>query len=234
MRRRWVKWAGIGLAVLVVVGFAGLRFYDPGWRYDIRGVDVSRHQGQIDWGALAVDGVAFAYIKSTEGGDWTDSRFAENWSAADEAGVLRGAYHFFSLCAPGADQATHMIATVPDEPDMLPPAVDLEFGGNCSARPSVEEFREGLDVFLEAIEAHYRMRPVLYTNADYYDEYLDDSPPDVTWWVMSPLLEPWGAPEWTFWQYLPERKAGVDGSVDRNAFSGDEADLRALTERLPD
>ena len=115
---------------------------------------------------------------------------------------------------------------------MLPPAVDLEFGGNCSARPGVEEFGVELARFLETIEAHYRMRPVVYTNARFYDEYLAQTSPDVNWWVMSPIWEPRGSPHWTFWRYFPGRRDGVEGRVDRNAFRGDEADLRALTERL--
>ena len=230
-RRRWLIRIGVTLGALVLAGVLAWRFYDPGWRYDIRGVDVSHHQGEVDWEALGGDGTAFAYIKSTEGGDWVDSRFEENWEGADEAGVLRGAYHFFTLCTPGSEQAANMIAVVPDEPGMLPPAVDLEFGGNCAARPTVISFRTELDAFLETIEEHYQMRPVIYTNAHFFRRYLQDDPPRVTWWMQSPIVEPWGAPEWTFWQYLPGPKDGVEGDVDRNVFDGTESELAALTRR---
>ena len=141
LKSRALRVAGLALVVLSVLGFVGYQFWEPGWRYDVRGVDVSRHQETIDWRSLSSDDTAFAYIKATEGEDWVDVRFSENWRSAGAAEVLRGAYHFFTFCAPGADQAANMIATVPDEPGMLPPAVDLEFGGNCSARPSVEDFR---------------------------------------------------------------------------------------------
>lgn len=234
MKRRWAGRIGIGAIVLIVAAVAVWRFYDPGWRYSVRGVDVSHHQGQVDWQALAADGTVFAYIKSTEGGDWTDSRFEENWRGADDAGVLRGAYHFFTLCTPGTEQAAHMVATVPDEPGMLPPAVDLEFAGNCSARPTVEEFRAELDTFLTTIEAHYRMQPVIYTNAHFYSQYLDKQPPEATWWMVSPVLEPWGSPDWTFWQYTPGPMDGVTGDVDRNVFDGNWTDLTALTIRDTD
>ena len=224
--------AGVALVAAALVAAVGYGFNEPGWRYEVRGVDVSHHQGEIEWDELSADGTSFAYIKSTEGGDWTDSRFSVNWREADEAGVLRGAYHFFTLCTPGTDQAAHMINTVPNEPGMLPPAVDLEFGGNCAVRPSVAEFEVELTAFLQAIEAHYRMRPVIYTNARFYNRYLDQSLLDVSWWIMSPVWGPWGSPEWTFWQYFPGRRDGVDGRVDRNVFRGDEAELRALTNRL--
>jgi len=228
---RWVKTTGIAFGVLLLIAFAGYQFWEPGWRYGVRGVDVSRHQETIDWTSLANDDTAFAYIKATEGEDWVDVRFSQNWQSAGENGVLRGAYHFFTFCASGADQAANMIATLPDEPGMLPPAVDLEFSGNCSARPSVEDFGIELGVFLERIEERYGMRPVIYTNAEFYDAYLVEQPPDVTWWIMSPVWEPWGAPEWTFWQYFPGDRAGVDGRVDRNVFRGTEEELRALTDR---
>jgi len=217
---RWPKILIVAMAAPAIVGVVAFRYWDPGRQFDVRGVDVSHHQGFVDWAALAEDDTAFAYIKSTEGGDWTDPRSAANWLAAGDAGLLRGAYHFFTLCTPGDDQAANMIATVPDEPGMLPPAVDLEFGGNCSARPEVDELLQQLDVFLVTITNHYRMRPVVYTNADFYAEYLVDRPPDVTWWIMSPVWQPWGSPEWTFWQYFPGYRAGVSGRIDRMCFVG--------------
>jgi len=231
LRSRWLRISAVALVASLVIGYLGFKYWEPGWRYDVQGVDVSHHQGSIDWVALADDGTRFAYIKATEGGDWIDSRFFENWQAAGDVGVLRGAYHFFTLCTPGVDQAAHMIATVPDDPGMLPPAVDLEFGGNCSARPAVDEFLLDLGGFLEAIKEHYGMRPVVYTNTDFYSFYLDEDPPDVIWWMMSPVWQPWGSPEWTFWQYFPGDRAGVEGRVDRNVFRGDLDELRFLTAR---
>ncbi len=47
-------------------------------------------------------GLRFAYVKATEGGDWTDPRFEKNWREARRAGLRVGAYHFFSFCRPAA------------------------------------------------------------------------------------------------------------------------------------
>ena len=71
-----------------------------------------------------------------EGGDFVDPQFAQNWQQAGAADVARGGYHFFTLCKPGAEQAANFIATVPKEAAALPPAVDLEYMGNCSDRPA--------------------------------------------------------------------------------------------------
>jgi len=95
----------------------------------------------------------------------------------------------------------------------------------------VTEFRTELDTFLTGLEAHYGQIPVIYTNADFYDHYLDESPPDAVWWIQSAFWEPWGAPEWTFWQSWPGRRAGINGAVDRNVYRGTVTELQALTHR---
>ena len=99
MRRRIV----LGAAGLLVSGAAAWWFWwVPSWRPPLEdgeryGIDVSAHQRAIDWQAVAADGIEFAYVKATEGGDFTDRRFADNWAAADAAGLDRGAYHFLLL-----------------------------------------------------------------------------------------------------------------------------------------
>ena len=98
--------------------------------------------------AVAADGVDFAYIKATEGGDFHDTRFAKNWTGAGAAGTVRGAYHFFTLCRSGTVQAANFIAIVPPAPGMLPPVVDLECVGNCSARPAKAELMTELKDWL--------------------------------------------------------------------------------------
>ena len=56
--------------------------------YAVHGIDVSRWQGPVDWPAVRSAGIAFAYIKATEGGDHADPRFPDNWQGAARAGVL--------------------------------------------------------------------------------------------------------------------------------------------------
>lgn len=145
---------------MITIVFAGWCWFVvvPNWRPLLRdgeryGVDVSAHQGEINWHRVASDGIEFAYIKASEGGDFTDSRFAENWTAAGEAGLDRGAYHFFTLCRPGDEQARHFIAVAPPDPPALAPAVDLELAGNCTRRPPASDVQAELRAFLEIVEA---------------------------------------------------------------------------------
>ena len=76
-------------------------------------MDVSHHQAEIDWTELKGRAVQFAYIKASEGATSRDPRFASNWKAALAAGVTPGAYHFFTLCKPGAQQARNFLAALP-------------------------------------------------------------------------------------------------------------------------
>jgi lysozyme len=193
---------------------------DPA-RYPVRGIDASHHQGAIDWPKLAKDDVDFAYLKATEGGDHRDRRFAENWRAARAAGIDVGAYHFFTLCRPGAVQAQNFIAAVPVARDALPPAVDLEFGGNCGRRPEGRALRRELDAYLAAVERAYGKPAVLYLTPEFLDAYRAHLPPRALW-RRSLLRAPDDTAPWHLWQYHNRgRMQGIRGPVDLNVFVSD-------------
>jgi lysozyme len=189
---------------------------DDGQSY---GVDVSHYQGEIDWSAVAGDGISFAYIKATEGGDWVDEYFALNWSSAREHGLAVGAYHFFTLCRTGRDQATNVLRVVPTDEADLPLAVDLEFPNNCADRPPVDELHRELDEFLDTLETATG-RPVLVYVQDEFDERYDIlgsfAGPR---WERSILDRPDGV-EWLVWQFIDfARVDGISGGVDLNVMS---------------
>src|SRR5947209_14311950 len=99
--------------------------------YEIHGIDVSRYQQLISWEAvrdMQVQNIrlGFAFIKATEGISNTDPYFRQNWKRAKEAGIIRGAYHFFIATKDGRAQAQHFIDKVPLETGDLPPVLDVE------------------------------------------------------------------------------------------------------------
>lgn len=218
------KRAGIG--VLAVVAFAlALWLIAINWRpstgtYPHQGIDVSRHQGLIDWQAVGQAGVGFAYIKASEGGTEKDWRFDENWLGAGKAGIARGAYHYFTLCAPGDVQAANFIAAVPADAKMLPPAVDLEFGGNCAARPTPETLITELMVFIRLVEARYHQPVTLYLTREFDAGYQVSDKVPRKLWLRSLVSEPkWGARPWTMWRASSFRHiSGISGSVDWNVM----------------
>ena len=192
----------------------------------VQGVDVSWHQGPIDWRTLAADGVAFAYIKATEGGDHVDERFAFNWREAAAAGLYRGAYHFFTLCQPGARQAANFIAVVPRDAGALPAAVDLEHMGPCRQGPTMTDIVGEARIFMDALETHYGVRPIIYTPREFHDAHLSELTGE-RFWIRSIGVPPrFRERDWIIWQHHNRgHKRGVSGPIDLNAFRGDLAAL---------
>jgi lysozyme len=215
----------LGLAAAVYIYYAGYR--PDAASYPVQGIDVSHHQGDIDWSKVARNGVHFVYIKATEGADFRDKKFQDNWRAASAAGVKRGAYHFFTFCRPAEAQARNFIAAVPHEQGALAPALDLEFGGNCATRPSVSEAKARLATYSDAIFAAFEARPVLYVTDEFLRTYESALPQHAGLWIRSIAWRPlWSRYEWVYWQYHNRGHVdGIDGPVDLNVFNGTLADF---------
>ena len=222
---RWRKWLIVPLALLTIVvtatvfgpGLAG-RWHPSDASYPSQGIDVSHHQGTIDWLLLPPQGVDFAYIKATEGGDYVDNRFAANWHDAKAAGIRRGAYHFFTLCRSGRDQAANFIRTVPVDPAAAPPVVDLEYLGNCGVRPSVAQFHRELADFLKLLEARYKKPVGLYLTREFDETYKISATFNRPLWLRRMIFEPdFGHRPWAIWQASNFRRLdGINGRVDWN------------------
>jgi lysozyme len=144
--------------------------------------------------------------------------FAANWAAARKAGIRRGAYHFFTLCRGGAEQAANFIATVRPDPEALPPAVDLEYMGNCRRSPPIADFDAELNAFIGPVEAFYRKPVILYLTREFDDTYRVSARFDRPLWLRSLVFEPgFGARPWRIWQASNFRRLdGVEGRVDWN------------------
>ena len=223
--------AAVSLAIAAVAGYeyGFVRVNYPSHdEFPVRGIDVSRYQGVIDWPRVAAAGVHFAFIKATEGGDLRDPRFGDNWHGAAAADVMRGAYHFFTFCTPGALQAANLIDVVPREPDALPPAVDVEFSGNCKRWESLDAIRRELTVFLESVEVAYGVKPIVYFTRESHEQLLDGHIDGYRTWARSLFGRPRARfGRWAFWQYAHNgRVPGIDGLVDLNVFDGSLDELR--------
>lgn len=231
MSKRQLYLAAGVLVLLLIPAWLYFRFagtFPPDrQKYPVRGIDVSHHQGPIDWKRVAADDVAFAIMKATEGGDHLDTLFAGNLPSALEAGLAVGAYHFFTFCRPGIEQAQNFIAAVPRDPRLLPPAVDIEFHGNCPERPSPEKLRAELMAFLAPVEAHFGKPAVIYLPDEAGDRY-GAVMPDRAHWVRSLTRFP-DRSDWIYWQYSDTgRVDGIEGDVDLNVFWGDREAFQTL------
>ncbi|MCZ0900760.1 GH25 family lysozyme, partial [Microcoleus sp. HI-ES] len=125
----------------------------------IRGIDVSDYQPNVNWPAVARDGIAFAFVKSTEGATFVAQTFARNWAAMKAAGIQRGAYHFFQPASSIQGQIDLFLKTVKLEAGDLPPVLDVETTGGLSA----DQLCDRAAIWLEAVEKATLMRPIIYT-----------------------------------------------------------------------
>lgn len=200
----------------------------------IEGIDVSHHQTDVDWCAVAADGFDFAFVKATEADAHVDTRFCDNWPEAREAGLHRGAYHFFRADVDARAQFEHFATRVHLEPGDLAPVVDVETVDGASEA----ELVEGLRTWLYLAEIHYGIRPVVYTNLKFYYRHLAGHFDDYPLWIArygerAPSVGT--SAEIAFWQYGDRgRVAGVDGDVDLNVFTGDSAAFERLRLRAPE
>ena len=186
--------------------------------YESRGIDVSHHQGRIDWGQVATSGRAdFAWIKATEGVSHRDRRFAHNWREARDNGVEVGAYHYFSFCRSGAEQAEHFISVVPRAWGTLPHAVDVELDSGCNRRVDAGWLDAELRVWLDTVEAHYGQRPVVYASSVFARDFLDLDSLQADLWVAAYTRAPSDELGWAYWQHTSRGTLpGIRGPVDLN------------------
>jgi lysozyme len=200
--------------------------------YSVHGIDVSKYQNVIDWASVKsmnVDDVrlSFAFIKATEGNINEDKFFKRNWKKARQADITRGAYHFFIATRNGKTQAENFISTVDLEPGDLPPVLDVEQTYGVSSAKLRQRVRE----WLVTVENFYGVKPIIYTNVDFYKQHLDDEFDDYPLWVAHYINK--GKPriyrDWHFWQYSETgRVNGIVSKVDFNVFNGDSTDFKKL------
>lgn len=199
--------------------------------YLIHGIDVSRYQRTINWEdvkqmQLGNIKIGFTFIKSTEGIDKVDEQFEKNWLAAEEAGIVKGAYHFFIAGKSGIAQAKNFIEIVKLKAGDLPPVLDIEQTYNATPEKMNTEINE----WLQQVESNYHVKPIIYTNIDFYNKYLRTSFGDYPIWIAH-YLQP-DKPridQWLFWQHSEKgRVDGIKVTVDFNVFCGDSSEFKNI------
>lgn len=199
--------------------------------FSVYGIDISRHQGIIDWEKFRNENpttapISFVYMKATEGSDFTDVSFRENFENARKHGFLRGAYHYFSPHSTGAAQARMFIKTANLQKGDLPPMIDIE-----EKPKNKTKFIQELKVFIKCIEEHYGVKPLLYTYRKYKSRYLTD-PFFARYpsWVAHYYIDSLDADvEWLIWQCSDMGEVpGIPENVDINIFNGSRQQLESL------
>ncbi len=199
--------------------------------YSIHGIDVSHYQRVIDWRDvkdMKVENIkiGFAFIKATEGIGKVDPAFQRNWLQAEQRKIPRGAYHFFIAGKSGKAQAENFMEIVKLKKGDLPPVLDIEKTYGANEEAMVKEISE----WLNKVEAHYGIKPIIYTNIYFYNRYLK-SFDEYPFWIAHYLQpdKPRLKRKWIFWQHSERgRVNGIKSKVDFNVFSGDSSDFNEL------
>lgn len=196
--------------------------------FAVHGIDVSHYQSYINWDTVAAQNINFAFVKATEGEMLKDTMFCRNWDAMKAVGIKRGAYHFYRPSISPVIQAQNYIELVQKDFGDLPPVLDIEVTGDIP----ITQLVENLKIWLYLIEIQYNIKPIIYTNLNFYNRYLAGQFDDYLFWIAryndrEPRLA--CGSSWHFWQYGNRgRIKGIQGDVDFNVFYGTRYQLEEL------
>lgn len=204
----------------------------------VYGIDVSRWQKQIDWenlylpassnGNVSAAGgeykqpALFAFLKATDGQD-EDAWFERNYMNVRKCGITYGAYHFLTTKCSVDVQVEKYISTAKLRAGDLPPVLDLELSNEVMKERGKDVCDMALE-WLEKIEKHFGVRPIIYTYEYFIIDYLSDPRFDkYDYWVAKHRTDAPNVKQWNFWQFTD--KANIPGikhnTTDVEIFNGD-------------
>jgi len=210
-----------------------LRIYEILARHKdkVYGLDVSHYQGDIDWPKLKAENndfpMQFVFIRATAGVDG-DSEFRDNWKAAKTHGYLRGAYHYYRPDENSLKQADNFIKSATLSKGDLPPVLDIEKIPN---KQCMDSLRSGLKRWLNKVEKHYGMKPIIYSGESFYTDYLKEEFAGYKLWIANySFFEDEIKKDWLIWQFTDKGSvSGITGPVDVNIYNGNIEGLNSLT-----
>jgi lysozyme len=204
-------------------------------QYDVHGIDISHYQTAIDWRNLksisnsgdTID-YKFVFIKATEGAWLEDNLFDEHWENAKAQNKIRGAYHYLHVNRDIRKQANTFIRKVKLDRGDLPPVIDIEDDKKLGKLKIVKAVKE----FSMMLQKQYHVKPIIYSNRNFIEDYLADDFKDHPFWVAHYFEKDIKMDEvkWKFWQHSDKASLLVTGAkIDANVFRGSIKDLRKMT-----
>jgi lysozyme len=197
------------------------------------GIDVSYHQGPIDWQQVKASGRQFAFVRATAGTLTADTAYWTNLSGARVAGVAVGSYHYANpdtALNDASNEATWFLRNASVASGDLIPVLDLEVSNGLDPA----SLTAWAQTWLAQVSATTGVRPIIYTNPNFWSSSMADTDwfarngYPVLWiahWTTAtaPTVPAggWGGSGWTFWQYSSEGSVpGISGPVDVDRFNG--------------
>ena len=187
------------------------------------GIDVSEYQGRIEW--ETIDSIEkkypihFVFVRATAGKDKVDKKFETNWNSLAKQKIIRGAYHYYRPNENSLEQAANFIKNVRLRKGDFPPVLDIE---QLPKEQSMDSLKKGLQRWLDKVEAHYKVRPIVYSGEKYYTSFLQKEFKKYTFWVANYNF--WVEnikDDWQFWQFTESAVIkGIPSKVDVNIYNG--------------
>ncbi|GGW77124.1 hydrolase [Streptomyces lucensis JCM 4490] len=201
------------------------------------GVDVSSHQGDVDWPKLWDGSVRWAYTKATEGTYYTNPYFAQQYNGSYNTGMVRGAYHFATPdTTGGAAQADYFVdhgGGWSKDGKTLPGALDIEwnpYGDDCYGK-STSGMVGWIRDFLDRYKSRTGRDAVIYTATSWwtqctgnYGGFAAKNPLWIARYAATAGTLPSGWSYYTMWQYTST--GATVGDHDR--FNGSQTQLTKL------
>jgi lysozyme len=223
------------LIASIVIGAVGLITYEIFFapdtftldkhKYPIFGIDISKHNGKIDWDELQKQNIDFVFMKATEGRTLVDPWFKVNIAGAKKEKIKVGAYHFFKFNRDGAEQARNFLAQIRLIKLDFPPILDVEEYTNMRSRKNLRDVITQIRKFIAVVESSTGRKVLIYMNENDYERYIKDNFNRNPLWICSLDEEPKIDRAWKFWQYSHRGKLkGIRGLFDFNTFNGDRQD----------
>jgi lysozyme len=234
----WRKWYQLFFCVLLVM-YPNFVSDGQSWKfvkkyntsiplnYSLHGIDISRHNGVINWEEVATSEkesslINFIFIKATEGTDLVDPSFGLNWNSAKEYQFYRGAYHFFVPYSDARLQALNFILNFKYQKGDLVPVLDFEI--DAKSNNQRKKMIENVKTWLEIVEQHVGKKPIIYTNRSLYFKYVKNNFNDYPLWISdfkAPDLQGFDNSNVILWQHSDSGKInGIKENVDFNVFLG--------------
>ena len=207
--------------------------------YAVHGLDVSDYSCKIDWEEVKKMNsngvrVRFVFMRATRGVSELDFQFEDNWEGAKAAKILRGAYHFYKYRHDPIDQAHYFLSKVKIESGDLPAVLDIEDDKKTDdSSLNKGDIIKGISAWLAIVEQETGIKPIIYTNLDYYKRYIAYNFPNHKIWIanynnMRGVKLPDGR-TWSIWQTSDKARCnGISEPIDFNIFNGSVEDLKAF------
>lgn len=198
------------------------------------GIDISHYQNKnaIHWEDLTIGDAEipldFVVIRATMGANAQDYNYQYFRKKAVHHHKIVGAYHFFRPNESAEKQAKNFIRHSKLRSGDIVPILDVEL---LPRYQSKKEFVSNVKLWMNMVEAHYGVKPILYTYYYFYRDYLRADFSDYPLWLANynRVEEPSSSDDWLMWQFTENGIVkGSKTKLDVNIFNGSIADMRSI------